>query len=56
MFDTPILPAIFIFPLLFAVLFSLLRARKSRSPTLNHFLLASGSVRRGEQRSMFRQG
>jgi hypothetical protein len=48
MFETPLLAVILIVPLLFAVLFPLLRRRKARSPTLNHFLLASGSLRRGE--------
>ena len=55
MLETPMLSAILIVPLLFAVLSPLFRRRKSKSPTLNHFLLASGSLRRGEQEWMLRQ-
>lgn len=49
MFETPMLAAILIVPLLVAVLFPFLKRRTSKSPTLNHVLLASGSLRCGKQ-------
>lgn len=55
MFETSVFPAILILLSLLAMLYPFVRRRKTRPPTLNHFLLASGSVRRAEQDWMLRQ-
>jgi hypothetical protein len=55
MFETTVLTAMLVLPLMFAVLY-LLRSRRKSRPTLNHSLLASGSFRRGEPQWTLRRG